>query len=89
MPPESGGVLFVHAHPDDECVGTGGSIARLVAEGKAVHLVVVGDGPDMPALHRLVESLAISRHVSVLGWREDLPEEIAALWAYVLAGEKN
>ncbi len=47
--------------------------ARLVAEGKAVHLVVVGDGPDMPVLQRQVESLAVSSHVSVLGWREDLP----------------
>jgi LmbE family N-acetylglucosaminyl deacetylase len=31
----SGGVLFVHAHPDDESMGTGGTMARLVAEGCA------------------------------------------------------
>ena len=46
MPPESGGVLFVHAHPDDECVGTGGSIARLVAEGFRVDLVTCTDGAE-------------------------------------------
>ena len=46
MPPEIGGVLFVHAHPDDECVGTGGSIARLVAEGVRVHLVTCTDGAE-------------------------------------------
>ena len=46
MPPESGGVLFVHAHPDDECVGTGGSIARLVAEGIRVDLVTCTDGAE-------------------------------------------
>ncbi len=46
MPPESGGVLFVHAHPDDECVGTGGSIARLVAEGVRVDLVTCTDGAE-------------------------------------------
>ena len=45
MPPE-GGVLFVHAHPDDECVATGGTIARLVAEGVAVDLVTCTDGAE-------------------------------------------
>ena len=46
MPPDSGGVLFVHAHPDDECVGTGGSIARLVGEGVRVDLVTCTDGAE-------------------------------------------
>lgn len=41
-----GGVLFVHAHPDDECVATGGTIARLVAEGVPVHLVTCTDGAE-------------------------------------------
>lgn len=41
-----GGVLFVHAHPDDECVATGGSIARLVAEGVRVDLVTCTDGAE-------------------------------------------
>ena len=42
----SGGVLFVHAHPDDESVGTGGTIARLVAEGARVDLVTCTDGAE-------------------------------------------
>jgi N-acetyl-1-D-myo-inositol-2-amino-2-deoxy-alpha-D-glucopyranoside deacetylase len=46
MPPESGGVLLVHAHPDDECVATGGTIARLVAEGIRVDLVTCTDGAE-------------------------------------------
>ena len=41
-----GGVLFVHAHPDDECVGTGGTIARLVADGVRVDLVTCTDGAE-------------------------------------------
>jgi len=41
-----GGVLFVHAHPDDECVATGGSIAKLVAEGVRVDLVTCTDGAE-------------------------------------------
>ncbi|MEO6295450.1 MAG: PIG-L family deacetylase [Candidatus Limnocylindria bacterium] len=45
MQPE-GGVLFVHAHPDDESMGTGGTIARLVAEGVRVDLVTCTDGAE-------------------------------------------
>jgi N-acetyl-1-D-myo-inositol-2-amino-2-deoxy-alpha-D-glucopyranoside deacetylase len=41
-----GGVLFVHAHPDDECIATGGTIARLVAEGVRVDLVTCTDGAE-------------------------------------------
>lgn len=32
-------LLVVHAHPDDECLGTGGTLARYAAEG--VHTVLV------------------------------------------------
>ena len=41
-----GGVLFVHAHPDDESMGTGGTMARLVAEGVRVDLVTCTDGAE-------------------------------------------
>src|SRR4029078_11255615 len=34
------GLLLVHAHPDDECFATGGLIARSIAEGRRVDLVV-------------------------------------------------
>ncbi len=43
---DSGGVLFVHAHPDDESMATGGTIARLVAEGVRVDLVTCTDGAE-------------------------------------------
>ncbi len=32
-------MLFVHAHPDDETITTGGTIARNVAGGAEVHVV--------------------------------------------------
>ncbi len=44
--PTSGGVMFVHAHPDDESMASGGSIARLVAEGVRVDLVTCTDGAE-------------------------------------------
>lgn len=37
-------VVFLHAHPDDECMTTGGTMARLAAEGHRVVLVTATDG---------------------------------------------
>jgi N-acetyl-1-D-myo-inositol-2-amino-2-deoxy-alpha-D-glucopyranoside deacetylase len=42
----TGGLLLVHAHPDDECFTTGGIIARSVAEGRRVDLVVCTGGEE-------------------------------------------
>jgi len=37
-------VLVVAAHPDDEVLGCGGTMARLAAEGHAVHVLILGEG---------------------------------------------
>ena len=37
-------VLIIAAHPDDEVLGMGGTIAKLVKEGKEVNLLIVTDG---------------------------------------------
>jgi LmbE family N-acetylglucosaminyl deacetylase len=44
-------LVFFHAHPDDECISTGGTMARAAAEGHRVVLVVAtggeyGESPD-------------------------------------------
>src|SRR5258708_15754864 len=36
--------MAVHAHPDDECLGTGGILARYAAEGVRTVLVTCTDG---------------------------------------------
>ena len=41
---ELGSVLVVAAHPDDEVLGLGGTIARLAATGARLRLVAVTDG---------------------------------------------
>ena len=37
-------ILVVAAHPDDEVLGCGGTVARLTAEGHEVHLAILGEG---------------------------------------------
>lgn len=37
-------VLVITAHPDDEALGCGGTIARFSAEGRDVHLAFLADG---------------------------------------------
>lgn len=42
--PSSGSVLVIAPHPDDEVLGVGGTIARLVAEGRDVFAAIVTRG---------------------------------------------
>ncbi|MCW2842939.1 MAG: LmbE family protein, partial [Nocardioides sp.] len=37
-------LLLVHAHPDDESIGNGATMARYVAEGRGVTLVTCTAG---------------------------------------------
>lgn len=45
-------VLVVAAHPDDEVLGCGGTMARLCAEGWAVHVLIVAEGATSRARNR-------------------------------------
>lgn len=56
-------VLVIAAHPDDEVLGAGGTIARLASSGHAVHVLILGEG-------------ATSRHASREG---ATPQETSAL----------
>jgi LmbE family N-acetylglucosaminyl deacetylase len=43
---DHGGLLLVHAHPDDEAMTTGGLIAMAVDAGRRVDLVTCTDGAE-------------------------------------------
>jgi LmbE family N-acetylglucosaminyl deacetylase len=43
-PPSDRPVLVVAAHPDDEILGAGATMARLAREGRPVHAAILGEG---------------------------------------------
>ncbi|MDE5700809.1 MAG: PIG-L family deacetylase [Lachnospiraceae bacterium] len=45
-------VLVVAAHPDDEILGVGGTVARHVAEGDVVYALILGEGQTSRSTHR-------------------------------------
>ncbi|HEX6077044.1 MAG TPA: N-acetyl-1-D-myo-inositol-2-amino-2-deoxy-alpha-D-glucopyranoside deacetylase [Micromonosporaceae bacterium] len=55
-------LIFVHAHPDDEVIGTGATMARYAAEGAHVTLVTCTLGEEgeihVPELHQLAAGRA-------------------------------
>jgi LmbE family N-acetylglucosaminyl deacetylase len=53
MTPETGRVLVVVAHPDDAEFGAGGTVARLVREGREVTYVIVTNGNKGSAVYPL------------------------------------
>ena len=54
-------LLLVHAHPDDESIGTGATMARYVAEGRGVTLVTCTAGEMGEILVPELEHLAADR----------------------------
>jgi LmbE family N-acetylglucosaminyl deacetylase len=51
-------IVFLHAHPDDESIFTGGTIAKLTAAGVSVTLVVATDDDTGPTRRLEVEEAA-------------------------------
>lgn len=49
------------------------------------HLAVLGEGPDLPGLRKLIGELRLTRRVSVLGLRQDVPAWLAAAEIFALA----
>ena len=54
--------MFVHAHPDDECIATGATMAKLAAEGAQVTLVTCTLGEEGEILLDDIAHLAADQH---------------------------
>ncbi len=62
-------LLLVHAHPDDETIGTGATMARYAAEGRDVTLVTCTLGEEGEVLVPALEHLAADKDDQLGGWR--------------------
>ncbi|MDT0261789.1 N-acetyl-1-D-myo-inositol-2-amino-2-deoxy-alpha-D-glucopyranoside deacetylase [Jatrophihabitans lederbergiae] len=62
-------LLLVHAHPDDETIGTGATMARYVAEGAQVTLVTCTLGEEGEVLVPALAQLAADHADQLGGWR--------------------
>jgi N-acetyl-1-D-myo-inositol-2-amino-2-deoxy-alpha-D-glucopyranoside deacetylase len=77
--PETPRLLFVHAHPDDETLTTGGTIAHYVARGADVHVVTCTLGEEGEVIGERYAQLAVDKADQLGGYR--IGELTAALRA--------
>jgi LmbE family N-acetylglucosaminyl deacetylase len=83
-----GVLVCFHAHPDDECIGTGGIIAKAVSEGHRVVLVVAtgGEFGEVPDDLTPGETLADRRRVETARSAEALGIDRVAWLGYLDSG---
>ncbi len=62
-------VLVVAAHPDDEVLGCGGTMARLASEGHAVGILILGEGATSRGATRADASNEDVRHLGACARR--------------------
>ncbi|MGX7678208.1 N-acetyl-1-D-myo-inositol-2-amino-2-deoxy-alpha-D-glucopyranoside deacetylase [Jatrophihabitans sp. DSM 45814] len=73
-------LLLVHAHPDDESIGTGATMAKYVAEGAHVTLVTCTLGEEGEILVPAMSQLAADQADQLGGWRiTELANAMAAI----------
>ena len=73
-------LLLVHAHPDDETIGTGATMAKYAADGVHVTLVTCTLGEEGEVLVPALAELAADKADQLGGWRiHELDEACKAL----------
>jgi N-acetyl-1-D-myo-inositol-2-amino-2-deoxy-alpha-D-glucopyranoside deacetylase len=73
-------LLLVHAHPDDETIGTGATMAKYAAEGVRVTLVTCTLGEEGEVLVPSLAGISADRADQLGGWRiHELDEACKAL----------
>jgi glycosyltransferase involved in cell wall biosynthesis len=59
------------------------AMGRLVQNGCGLHFILVGDGPDRPALESQIRQLGLDSHVHLVGEQTDIASWLSAFDAYV------
>jgi N-acetyl-1-D-myo-inositol-2-amino-2-deoxy-alpha-D-glucopyranoside deacetylase len=78
--PETPRLLFVHAHPDDECLTTGGTIAHYASQGADVHVVTCTLGEEGEVIGERYQLLAADHADQLGGYRiHELTQALHAL----------
>ena len=73
-------LLFVHAHPDDETIGTGATMAKYVSEGAQVTLVTCTLGEEGEVLLEEFAHLAADKQDALGDHRQtELAKAMSAL----------
>jgi len=73
-------LLLVHAHPDDETIGSGATMAKYAAEGVAVTLITCTTGELGEVLVPALEGIAAEKGDQLGGYRiRELDDAMAAL----------
>jgi glycosyltransferase involved in cell wall biosynthesis len=58
---------------------------RVLPNNPSVHFLLVGEGPERPALEQQIVMKGLTGRVHIAGWRPDVPEILAASFGLVLA----
>jgi N-acetyl-1-D-myo-inositol-2-amino-2-deoxy-alpha-D-glucopyranoside deacetylase len=69
MPPDAPRMLFVHAHPDDESINNGATIAHYVARGARVQVVTCTLGEEGEVIGQQWAQLAVDHADQLGGYR--------------------
>lgn len=65
------------------------ALPAVLAANPQVHLRIIGDGQERPALEAQAQRLGVADAVTFTGWRSDMPEQYAQLDALVLSSRSE
>ncbi|MEW4565027.1 glycosyltransferase [Bremerella sp. JC770] len=63
--------------------------ARVLQQAPKSHFVIVGDGPERPAIESLRDELGLQAHVTMTGSRSDIPELLSAMDCFALTSKNE
>ncbi|MEW4455561.1 glycosyltransferase [Bremerella sp. JC817] len=63
--------------------------ARVVKRCPRSHFVIVGDGPERPAIEALRDELGLQDHVTMMGSRSDVPDLLCGMDTFVLTSKNE